>query len=417
MNINLGSLPPVGEKRVAVRVTPDAFRQIRGGSPWLYDGSITSISHSGSAGDLAVVFDDERNFAAIGLWDPDSPIRVKVLHAGKPRSIDSAFWRGQISNALGRRESLIDDPNTTGYRCVHGENDNMPGLVVDRYEETLVVKLYSASWFPHLAGVCEALVEAMNPKRIILRMSRGVGLGETFGLTDGNALLGGVPTTPVLFRERGLVMEADVVNGNKTGYFLDQRDNRALVRGIAAGADVLDVFASSGGFSVSAAAGGAKSVHLVDMSSGALESARRNLDHNRHLREVRDCTVETTVGDAFKVLDALVAKHQRFDMVILDPPSFAANQTAVAGALRAYSRLTRSGLKLVKPGGTLIQASCSSRVTFDDFATTVLDTCQANGSVKEMRRTGHPGDHPIGHEFGGYLKAMYLSVKSAGTKN
>lgn len=417
MNEILNQLPTVSSKRLALRVTPDALRQLRGGSPWLYDGSITSVSHVGSAGDLAVVFDDDRNFAAIGLCDPESPIRVKVLHTGKPVQIDGAFWRTHLSTALDRRQSLVDDPTTTGYRCVHGENDGFPGLVVDRYEDTLVVKLYTAAWFPHLASIVEVLGAMLSPKRIMLRLSRGVALGETYGLIDGTALLGGAPTTPVLFRERGLVMEADVVHGNKTGHFLDQRDNRALVRGMAEGAAVLDVFASSGGFSVSAASGGAKSVHLVDLSEPALATAERNFHHNRHLGQVRDCEVKTTVGDAFKVLDELAKGSKRFEIVILDPPSFAANQSAVPGALKAYARLTRAGMKVVAPGGVLIQASCSSRVTADDFADTVLQNANAVGRVTEMRRTGHPADHPIGHEFGAYLKVMYLSVKSAGTKN
>ncbi len=417
MNALLNQLPPVNQKRLAVRVTPDAHRQVRGGSPWLYDGSITAVNHEGAPGDLAVVFDDERNFVAIGLWDPESPIRVKMLHAGKPVQIDAAFWRNHISNALDRRTSLTDDPTTTGYRCIHGENDGFPGLVVDRYEETLVVKLYTAAWFPHLAAIVAALDELLSPKRVMLRLSRGVALGETFGLADGDALLGGAPTTPVLFRERGLVMEADVVHGNKTGHFLDQRDNRALVRGMAKGLTVLDVFSNTGGFALSAAAGGATSVHLIDQSAPALATAERNMHHNRHLREVRECEFTTTVGDAFDVLDDLAKRHQRFDIVILDPPSFASNQTAVPGALKAYARLTRSGMNVVKDGGVLIQASCSSRVTADDFADTVLATANANGRVNELRRTGHPADHPISFEFGGYLKVMYLSVKSAGTKN
>ena len=413
MTASLELLPTVGERRLALRVTADAFRQVRGGSPWLYDGSIVSVSHEGAPGDLAVIFDDDRKFAAIGLWDPTSPIRVKVLHAGKPTTIDDHWWRERLSVALDQRQALVDDPDTTGYRVVHGENDGLPGLIVDRYSDTLVVKLYTPAWFPHLQSVVGVLSTMLSPERIVLRLSRGVANGESFGLSDGDTILGAVPNQPVFFRERALTLEADVVKGQKTGHFLDQRDNRALVRGMASGAEVLDVFASTGGFSVSAAAGGAKSVHLIDQSEPALATARRNLEHNHRISEVRRCAVHTTTGDAFQVLADLAKKGEQFDIVILDPPSFASNQAAVPRALAAYARLTRLGLAVVKRGGTLIQASCSSRVTTDDFADTVMTAAASAGAeVVETRRTGHAVDHPIGFEFGGYLKAVYLTVKA-----
>jgi 23S rRNA (cytosine1962-C5)-methyltransferase len=417
MSVSLDQLPTVGERRLAVRVTADALRQLRGGSPWLYDGSITSVSHDGAPGDLAVVFDDRRQFAAIGLWDPTSPIRVKVLHVGSPTMIDAHWWRERLSAALEQRQALIDDPDTTGYRCVHGENDGLPGLVVDRYSDTLVVKLYSSAWFPHLRAVVDVLTMLLAPERVVLRLSRAVEAGDSFGLADGDTILGTAPNQPVFFRERGLTLEADVVHGQKTGHFLDQRDNRALVRGMASGADVLDVFASTGGFSVAAAAGGATSVHLIDQSDPALQAARRNLEHNHRIAEVRRCAVHTTTGDAFQVLGDLAKKGEQFDIVIIDPPSFASNQAAVPRALAAYARLTRLGLAVTRRGGTLIQASCSSRVTADDFVDAVLTAAASAGAeVVETRRTGHAVDHPIGFEFGGYLKAVFLTVRSTPTR-
>jgi 23S rRNA (cytosine1962-C5)-methyltransferase len=409
-------MPQVGTKRVAVRTTPDAIRQIRGGSPWLYDGSIASISHDGAPGDLAVVFDDDRRFVAIGLFDPASPIRVKLLHAGNPVTIDAGWWRSRLTSALERRAPLAADDATTAYRLVHGENDALPGLVVDRYDTTLVVKLYGATWFPHLAAVIDTLAELEQPERIVLRLSRAVADGETFGLADGDMLLGEPPSGPVLFRERGLTMEADVVAGQKTGHFLDQRDNRALVRGMAARRDVLDVFASTGGFALAAAAGGARSVHLVEQSEPALETARRNLAHNTRLRHVRDCSVTTTAGDAFRVLDQLdhKARHDadRFDIVVLDPPSFAMNQASVDRALHAYAKLTRLGVALLRPGGVLVQASCSSRVTAEAFFDTVYESAsQAGRPLDELRRTAHAIDHPIGFPQGAYLKALFATAR------
>jgi 23S rRNA (cytosine1962-C5)-methyltransferase len=408
-------LPRPGDRRVAVRATADAVRQVRGGSPWLYDGSITSISHDGTAGDLAVLFDDRRQFVAIGLWDPHSPIRVKVLHAGSPATIDEAWWTSRLSQALERRSMLAADQTTTAYRCVHGENDGLPGLVVDRYDTTLVVKLYSSAWLPHLGDVVDALASLLDPERAVLRLSRSVAAGATSGLADGETILGRPPERPVLFRERGLVMEADVVHGQKTGHFLDQRDNRTLVRGFAAGCDVLDLFASTGGFSVAAAAGGARSVHLVDLSAPAIETARRNLAHNQRLREVRECAVHTTVGDAFHVLAELGrgAEHDadRYDIVVLDPPSFASSRAQVERALGAYAKLTRLGVAMLRPGGLLVQASCSSRVSADDFFSTVFESARRAGRpLHEIRRTGHAVDHPIGFPQGAYLKALFARV-------
>lgn len=405
------NLPTPSGKRLALRVTPDALRQIRGGSPWLYDGSITSRSHLGAPGDLAVIFDGDRKFAAIGLWDPNSPIQVKLLHAGAPRQIDRAWWRERISTALDRRSGLLDDPSTNAYRCIHGENDQLPGLVVDRYDSTLVIKLYSEAWFAHLVPVVDTLIELTGATRVVLRFARVVAEVNTFGLTDGDVIVGTPPTGPVRFIERSLALEADVISGQKTGHFLDQRDNRTLVRGMSEGKDVLDMFASTGGFSVAAAAGGAKSVHLVDLSPQALETARRNLDHNQHLREVRDCKVRITAGDAFATLAALARDEHLYDIVVVDPPSFAQKQASVDRAIHSYQRLTTASLAVLRPGGTLVQCSCSSRVSDDDFYDAIHEAARAAGRrLHEIRRAGHAVDHPIGFEFGGYLKAIFARV-------
>lgn len=407
--MNLDALPAPDERRLAVRATPDACRQLRGGSPWLYDGSITSVSDDAAPGDLAVVFDDRRKFVAIGLWDPTSPIRLKVLQAGAPMPIDDGFWRSRLSAAADRRAGLVADPDTDAFRLVHGENDGLPGLIVDVYADVDVVKLYTPAWFPHLRAVLDALRSIGRGGRVVLRLGRSVAAGETFGLADGDTIVGERVERPVMFRERGLRMEADVVHGQKTGHFLDQRDNRALVRSMAAGLDVLDVFASTGGFALNAAAGGARSVHMIDQSSPAVETARRNLRHNRDVPEVRHCAVHATVGDAFEVLARLAERDESFDLVVVDPPSFASNQAAVPRALAAYSRLTRLALAVTKPGGTLVQASCSSRVGADDFVQAVLAAAASAGrDVHVTRRTGHAVDHPIGFEHGEYLKAVYL---------
>jgi len=377
----------------------------------VYESSITSCPDDGRAGDLAVIFDGERRFQGIGLYDPASPIRLRMLHHGPPAPINDAWWHQRIADALDRRAGLLDSTETNGFRCVHGENDGLPGLVVDKYGSAAVVKLYSAAWVPHLRPVVASLVRLLAPEVIVLRLSRGL-RDDLPGLVDGSVLVGEYPTAPVLFRENGLVLEADIVAGQKTGHFLDQRDNRRLVGTQAAGARVLDVFACTGGFSLSAAAGGARSVRSVDMSTKALEATRANFGHNQHLPAVRRCRQETTVGEAFAVMAALAAAGERYDVVVVDPPSFAHSQPAVAGALRAYRRLTDLAVRLLDDGGLLVQASCSSRVGADDFFAEVLAGAAGAGrSLDGVRTTGHPLDHPIGFPQGAYLKALFARVQ------
>ncbi|MEI6401545.1 MAG: class I SAM-dependent rRNA methyltransferase [Actinomycetota bacterium] len=408
MNV-LDSLPRPAETRLALRVTPDAVRRLRGGHPWLFDGSIISVSREGAAGDLAVIFDDDRRFVAIGLWDPESPIRVKVLHQGKPVAIDADWFRGRLAEAVARRRTLAESAGTptatTGYRVVHGENDGLPGLVLDRYGHVAVLKLYSAAWVPHLSTLVPLIIEALPSRSLVLRLARQV---QVPGLHEGLSLFGPPVVEAVPFTEHGLHFEADVVRGQKTGHFLDQRDNRIRVGSMATGARVLDLFSCNGGFSVHAAAGGATSVHSVDSSPFAIEAARTNMLLNATQPAVAACRYDTTVGEAFGVMERLAAARTRFDIVVIDPPSFASNALAVPKAITAYQRLTTLGLALVERDGLLVQASCSSRVTEPDFARAVHTAAAAAGyDLEEVARTGHALDHPIGFPEGGYLKAIF----------
>ena len=412
------TLPARGKRRVAVHATPAGARAVRSGDPWLFDGSI-SRSSEGSVGDLAVVFDPDREFAGIGLLDPTSPIRVRLLHHGRPTDIDERWWSSRIDTALAARESLAADPGTTAYRLIHGENDGFPGLVIDRYANTLVAKIYTGAWLPNLRDVLLPLIERTGASRVVLRTSRALSSASTEQqLGDGAVLVGDPPDGPIEVLERGLRLGVDVVAGHKTGHFLDQRDNRALVRSLADGVEMLDVFSSTGGFSLSAAAGGARSVHMVDVSGPALETAEANLRRNRHLAEVAACRVTSTRGDAFEVLEGMVADGRAFDLVVLDPPSFARAANQVDRAVAAYERLAALGIALTRSGGTMVQASCSARIDVDTLAGAVSRAAgRSSQRVREIRRTGHPVDHPIGFRHGAYLKALYVSVVDSGTKN
>ena len=407
----LDRLPRPADRRLAARVTADAIRHVRSGHPWVFGDSIVHITAEGAAGDLAVIFDSARKFVAIGLYDPASPIRIRVLHHGSPVPIDDAWWAARLDAALGRRTELAGSTDTTGYRCINGENDGFPGLVLDRYDASYVLKLYSTAWLPHLRMLVELLRRRLAPDVLILRLSRGVQRSQTFGLADGMALIGDDPEQPVLFRENGLTFEADLVHGQKTGHFLDQRENRARVRSLAAGADVLDVFACTGGFSVHAAAGGARRVHSIDLSAPTLAIAERNMAHNRQLPRVRTCRHTIEVADAFVALSDLGGHRSRFDIVVVDPPSFAQKQADVRGALLAYRRLTELATGLVAPGGVLVQASCSSRVPADVFYDAVVETIERTGRHAEVvDRTAHAVDHPVSFPQGAYLKAIFVRV-------
>lgn len=394
------------------------MRHVRAGHPWVFNESLASISHDGAAGDLAVIFDNDRKFVAIGLYDPSGPISIRVLHRGRPATIDQAWWSERIAAARAIRQPLVDAERSIAgpdsrpaYRLLNGENDAMPGCVVDRYADTLVIKLYSEVWFPHLANLVAALLDSTDATRIILRLGRNVAEGETYGLDDGDVIAGEIPDGSILFTEGGLVFEADVRTGQKTGHFLDQRSNRMRLGRQVGGRDVLDVFAATGGFSVHAAAGGARSVLAVDQSAPTLAVAARNIAHNAHRTEVADCEFDTEVGDAFDVMVALGRSHRDFDVVVVDPPSFAQKQSSIEVAVRAYTRLTHLALRLVRPGGLLVQASCSSRVPTDLFYATVLDAADSAGrEMRQQVRTAHDVDHPVTYPEGAYLKAGFWQV-------
>jgi len=405
----LDQLPVVSDKRMAVRVTPDARRQIAAGHPWIFNESIQSISHRGGVGDLAVIFDNDRNFVAIGLWDAGSPIRIRILHHGRPATIDSDFWRQRVTAAIERRATIAED--TDGYRVLNGENDGFPGLVLDRYAGILVLKLYSPVWIPHLRSLVTVIAEQFDPAALVLRLARTMTEQRLYGLSEGMALIGEAPSEPVMFHEHGLWFEADVVNGQKTGHFLDQRENRALVGSLAAGMRVLDIFAGTGGFSLYAAAGGATSVTSVDQSEPTLAAAERNFAHNGTVPNVRHCEHDSMIGDGFEVMDRLIQRRKHYDIVVVDPPSFAQRKSNVERALHAYGQLTQRAVQLTRPDGILVQASCSSRITEEQFYATVRGSAQRAGyDLIEIRRTGHAVDHPVTFAQGGYLKALFARV-------
>lgn len=415
LNRLLDSLPAPATRRHALGVAPPAERSIRDGHPWVYGTSLTRGADVGNAGDFGVVFDRKDRFLAIGLIDPLSPIRLRVLHQGTPVKIDAEWFLERVRAARDLRAPLADPARqpTDGYRLVNGESDGLPGLVVDRYAGTLVLKLYTAAWIPHLRVVVPALAEVCPHERLVLRLNRSMQkVPETLsGLSDGQILFGPPLDGPVVFRENGLRFEAEPVNGQKTGFFLDQRDNRARVETLSRGLDVLNVFSYTGGFSVYAARGGARTVTSVDLSRPAIDGVHRNLSLNRSYPAVAACRHEGVADDAFFVLQEMARKGRRFGLVILDPPMFAQSSAQVDQALHAYARLTRLGLAVLEPGGILVQASCSNRVPAEAFFDAVESTVRDQGRVpRDVVHTGHAIDHPVRFSEGAYLKCLFARV-------
>jgi len=415
-----------------LRVTATAESILRSGHPWLFADSVREQNRAGQPGEAAVIYDRQDKFLAIGLFDPDSPIRVRVLHAGKPRTLDDAWWNERLRQALSRRDGLFD-AQTNAYRLINGESDGWPGLVLDRYDTTLVMKLYTGAWLPRLEEVKGWIVTVLSPARIVLRLSRNIQelAARDFARSDGQTIYGREsrdggegceegntrkPSLPshasrdksvVLFRESGLCFEADVVRGQKTGFFLDQRENRRRVGALSGGRDVLNAFSFSGGFSLHAARGGAKSVTDLDISAHALESARRNFALNQSDAVVPRCRHETIQADAFEWLEKNTAR--KFDLIVLDPPSLAKRESERAGAIQAYCKLAASGIRALRANGILVAASCSAHVSAEEFFGAVRQAARDSGrDFTELETTGHPPDHPATFKEAEYLKCMYL---------
>lgn len=387
-----------------LRITAAAESRLRSGHPWLFAGSVRDQNRDGESGELAVIFDRQDRFLAIGLFDPDSPIRVRVLHAGKPRAIDREWWQKQAGAALDRRKGLFDS-ETTGYRFVNGESDGWPGLVLDRYDDTLVLKLYTAAWLPRLEAIANLFTKE---SRLVLRLSRNIQAkaAEQFRLADGQILRGVALQSPLTFLENGLRFEADVLRGQKTGFFLDQRENRRQTGALAAGLRVLNLFSYTGGFSLYAAAAGAASVLSLDISEHALAGARRNFSLNQNHPAVTRCRYETIQANAF---DWLATKQKStFDMVVLDPPSLAKRESERADAIRAYGKLIEGALSCLSKNGILVAASCSAHVSADEF----FGLARKFGTrLEELRTTRHAADHPATFPEAEYLKCVYLRFR------
>lgn len=381
---------------------------MRSGHPWLFSDSIRDQNRAGKTGELAIIYDRNDRFLGIGLFDPDGPLRVRMLHTGKPQKLDHAWWQQHLTATLDRRRHLFDS-QTNGYRLCNGESDGWPGLVLDRYDTTLVLKIYTTVWLGRLDEIVALITAQVPHDRLILRLSRNIQEAAR-PLTDGQLLRGALPAEPVVFLESGIRFEVDGVKGQKTGFYLDQRENRRLVETFAPGRRVLNAFSFAGGFSLYAARGGAISVTDLDISPHAVAAANRNFELNQSDPVIRRCRHASVQTDVFDWLDTPAAPAESFDLIILDPPSLAKRESERHQAIRAYARLARRAIERLQPQGILVACSCSAHVTASEFFESVRRTAVQSGRpFSELKTTGHAPDHPATFPEAHYLKAIYLS--------
>ena len=378
-------------------------RPVLNGHPWIFSGAIEKTEDNSAADPVADVFDSRGNWLARGLYNPKSQIRVRVLTWEK-EEIDSSFFSRRLFQAVALREKFLS-PSTNSYRIINGEGDLLPGLVVDRYADFLVCQLFTAGIDPFKGVVVDALSGLFKPKGIYERSEGGV--REQEGLLPSVGILAGdEPPELIRIEENGIGFLVDVRAGQKTGFFLDQRDNRFLLSSLARDMTVLNCFAYSGAFAAYALKAGAKQVISVESSRPALDLARQTFELNGLPVAEKDLVK----ADAFSYLKSCT---EEFDIVVLDPPSLAHKRGDAAAASGSYKFLNLHALRRVKPGGLLLTFCCSQHLSSDLFQKIVFGAAvDAGRKVQIVKRLGHPPDHPVSlhHPEGEYLKGLLLKV-------
>ena len=374
--------------------------------PGIFSGAILRMDEGIEEGELVKVLTFHREFIAIGHYQIGS-IAVRIL-SFKDVNIDQEFWKSRLKAALNMRIAIgiADNPTNNTYRLVHGEGDLLPGLIIDCYGKTAVMQAHSVGMHVERLPICEALRSVMGSRieHVFYKSETTLPFKAELGQQDG-FLYGGSDDNVAI--ENGLKFHVDWLKGQKTGFFVDQRENRTLLEKYAKNRSVLNMFCYTGGFSVYAMRGGAKLVHSVDSSAKAVELTNANIE----LNFPSDARHAAFCDDAFKYLDAHDAQY---DLVVLDPPAFAKHRAALRNALKGYTRLNVKGFERIKPGGILFTFSCSQVVTKENFRNAVFTAAaQAKRKVRILHQLHQPADHPINiyHPEGEYLKGLVLYVE------
>jgi 23S rRNA (cytosine1962-C5)-methyltransferase len=390
-----------------VFLKPRKARPFYGRHPWVLDSAIDRVGGAPADGDVVDLLSDKGKFIARGIFNAQSRIRVRLYTWDAAVQLDDAFWRARIEAAIELRRHLGYGDPAGAARLIFSEGDGLSGLVVDRYADYLAVQVTAQAMAVRLPQIVAMLVDMLHPKGIMIRTERGVSRTEGIELRDG-PYWGAPPDGPLLIVDNGLQYEVDLAEGQKTGFYLDQRQNRIAAAGYCRDRRVLDMFCYSGGFSMAASAvGAARDVLGVDTSQRAVSLAWANAERNG-LKNVR-----FQQGDGFETLESLLKAGERFGVVILDPPKFARSRGSLDEALRAYHWLNRLGVSLLDPGGILVTCSCSGHVSREDFLYMLVGVAQqTRREIQILDQRGASPDHPISASCleGEYLKCFICRV-------
>jgi len=384
-------------------------RSLLNGHPWVYSGAVGRKPTDAPSGSVVDVFDHRGRFVTRGFYNPHASIRVRALTGDRQRTIDDTFLRETIDRAVQLRHQSPLPACTNGMRLIHGESDGLPGLIVDQYADYLVVQFHTCGVERLRSEILDVLWNSLQPRGIYERSDVGTRRAEGLNDRPTGLVRGEAPPEFVEIEEHGVRLYVDLYRGQKTGFFLDQRENRALLQQLSQGQSLLNCFAYTGGFSAHALKGGASRTLDVDISPQLLPAARRTLDANCPTEAHSDYLVANT----FPFLEELAERGPRFDIVVIDPPSLLRKQHQLKHAMGVYTKLNRNGLKLVRSGGLLVTASCSSRISQEDFFQVVRRA--AVGARVQLRVVAyhlHAPDHPVDPAFpeGRYLKCIFARV-------
>lgn len=377
--------------------------------PWIFEGAVDRLEGRARPGDTVDVIAANGTCLARAAWSPQSQIRARVWTFDAEETIDDAFFKRRVAAAVARREAMPQLAGQDGMRLLHGESDGLPGVIADRYGDTICLQLTAAGSDKWRKAIVGALVKATGAARIYERSDSDVrkleGLEPVTGWVHGDA-----PEGSLSIDENGVRLGVDVVGGHKTGFYLDQRDNRLLTRALAAGKSVLNCFCYTGGFSLQALAGSAASVLSIDSSGPALAGARANLAMNPQLDASR---AEWQEADVFEALRAFRKEGRKFDLIVLDPPKFAPSAAHAERAARAYKDINLLGFRLLNPGGYLLTYSCSGGIGLEMFQKIVAGAAvDAGRDARILQRLSAGPDHPIALHFpeGEYLKGLLVQA-------
>lgn len=377
--------------------------------PWLFAGSVGRLEGRARPGDTVEVLADNLRPLGRAAYSPESQIRARFWTFDPEESVDDAFFKRRVAAAVARREALPELRGQDGVRLIHAESDGLPGVIADRYGDTVVVQLTSAGADKWRKAIVSALVRATGCVRVYERSDSEVRALEGLQPTTG-WLYGVAPTEGLSIMENGVRLAVDIAGGHKTGFYLDQRENRSLLGELAAGKDILNCFCYTGGFSLQALAGGATSVLSIDSSGPALAQARANLALNPRLPAER---AEWLEADVFQALRDFRKGGQYFDLIVLDPPKFAPSAAHAERAARAYKDINVLGCRLLRPGGLLMSYSCSGGIGLEMFQKIVAGAAHDAGrNARIVRRLAGAADHPVALNFpeGEYLKGLLVQV-------